>query len=311
MKTGSTGSLGEEPQDSWGLIYALLAFGWWGFVFPSLLISLNTLAAPLIASRIGWSLEILANRVVWCLLVCCLMLHASGRWRPFLAVLRDRRIFLGLLLSSALIAANWFGFIVGASIGKLSQASLGYYINPLLNVLLGYVFLGERLRRGQMVAVGLAAVGVAWLTWVHGETPWIAFLVAGSFAVYGLVRKQLAVDSLVGMTWEALFCLPAAAAYLAYRQIEGPALVMAAGAPLVNGLLLAAGPATAAPLIWFSAAAKRLRLATVGFLQFVAPTGQLLMAVAANGEAFSWEKLCGFVLIWAGVVAYLWDLRRK
>lgn len=297
----------DSKVDLGGWCYALGAFGWWGFVFPIVLIGLNASAKERVDSQVTWSLEILAHRVIWSLIVCVGLIHVRQLWPKVGEVLRSRRALRTLLLTALLLAGNWFGFTVGASIGRLSEASLGYYINPLLNVLLGAVFLKERLRRPQAVAVGFAALGVAWMVLVYGEIPWIAFIVAGNFALYGLLRKRLHVDAVTGLAFETAFCLPVAISYLVYREIAGPATVLSDGSLAINALLVACGPATAAPLIWFAAAARRLPLSTIGFIQFVAPTGQLLLALTLNGESLSTMRAVGFLLIWIGVAIYVWD----
>ena len=301
-------SLVTETDEEWsGWIYALSAFGWWGFVFPCLLIWLNNAAQPWVDSRVVWSFEVLAHRVLWCALCCLGLLFISRNWSRFTKVGRSRTLLLSLLASSILIAANWFGFIVATAIDRLNEASLGYYINPLLNVLLGYLLLGETLRRRQWIAVVLAGGGVAWLILIHGEVPWFALLIAGSFGFYGLIRKQLGIEALVGLTYEVLFCLPLIGAYLCYRQAWGPGLVFGQSELTVSLLLMACGPVTAAPLLWFAAAARRLPLSTVGFIQFLTPTGQLLIAIFVNGESLPPIKLIGFLFIWVAIAIYLWD----
>lgn len=300
----------QNEGDVSGWVYALLAYGWWGFIFPLVLIGLNALAEPAEDARVAWSLEILASRIFWCVLFCIGYIHLSRRWPQFFAAVRAKRVMLIIALASFLITCNWFGFILGASLGELRQASLGYYINPLLNVVLGYFFLGETLRQKQVWAVVLAAVGVIWLVVVHGEVPWIALLVACTFGFYGLVKKKLDVDPLVSLTLEAMYCFPFCFGYLLVRQIRGPALEGLEGDMSVFLALVFCGPATALPLIWFAAAARRLRLSTMGFIQFVAPTGQLLVALLVNNETLTTSHLIGFIFIWSGVIIYLWDVGR-
>lgn len=297
----------QHEGEATGWFYAMLAYGWWGFVFPLVLIGLNAAADPYSDSPVAWSFEILASRIVWCVVFCLIVIGLTRRFPAFREAIRSRKVLLTICVSSFLIACNWFGFIIGASIGRLSEASLGYYINPLFNVLLGYLFLSETLRRRQIWAVALAGLGVVWLTLIHGQVPWIAFGVATSFGFYGLVRKKLKIDALLGMTLEAMCCLPFALGYLIWRQVGSEPLVFLEGDWKIIVLLLACGPATALPLIWFAAAARRLKLATMGFIQFLAPTGQLIVALVANGESLSQGKLIGFVFIWAAVILYVWD----
>lgn len=301
----------ENDRDLWGWIYALSAFGWWGVGLPMLLITLNGRAANYAASGFHWSMEILVHRAIWAFVVCVFLVTLKKQWPQVRAVFHSKKALLLLFISTLLILGNWFGFIIGASEGRLSEVSLGYFINPLLNILLGYLFFGERLRRFQIVAVILVILGVAWMIFVLGQVPWIALLLAFSFGFYGLVRKQMKFDSMVCLTIEMAYCLPLAAGYIVYRNFYGPEWVTVEWDLWINLLLFACGPATAAPLIWFGSAARRLRLSTVGMIQFLGPTLQLIVALVANGETMSQQKLIGYVLIWIAVGFYLWDISRK
>jgi chloramphenicol-sensitive protein RarD len=291
------------------------AFAWWGCVFPLQLIALNAAAeqgaeagvvAPAAVAAGPWSCEILAHRVLWTHLVCLMLLAALGQRGQLRPLLSSRRMALPLAASSALIGVNWGVFILAVATGRLNETSLGYYLNPLLSIVLGVALLGERLSRLQRGAVTLAAAGVAWETFRRGELPWIALIVAAAFGLYGLLRKQIPAGPIPGLAIESLLLVPLAAAYLGYRWIAGPPLAFGATWPLTV-LLAASGVATAAPLIWFAVAARRLPLSTVAFLQFITPTGQLITALAAGGESLSSGALAAFALIWLGVAAYLAD----
>lgn len=299
----------ESRKELSGLIYGILAFGWWGFVFPCVLLALNAAAEGKIESKWAWSIEIMSHRIIWCFLTCIILIHVLKRWDSVWQVMRSKRMLLLLVAAAILIGTNWTCFIYGALTERLNQTSLGYYINPLLNVLLGFMFLGERLRRFQLIAVCFAFGGTIWLTVAQGEIPWIAFIVACTFAMYGLLRKQLKVDSLTGLTFESFYFLPFAVGYVLYQtNSSSPQLFWNSGF-LVTFLLMLCGPATAAPLLWFTSAARRLRLGTLGFIQFLAPTGQLIIAVAVNKEPIL-NKLGGFALIWLAVGIYVWDTYR-
>lgn len=282
-----------------GLWYGVAAYGLWGLV-PVFWKQLAGIAP----------VEVLAHRAVWGLLVLVALVAVVRSGPALRAAMRDRRTLAVMACSGALIAVNWGTFVAAVTTGHLLDASLGYFINPLLSVLLGTVVLRERLRRLQWVAIALAAVGVGVLTWRAGRVPWISLVLASSFAVYGLVRKQARVDTLVGSTIETALLAPIAAIYLGALAAQGGGALGHASAGTVV-LLVATGVVTAGPLLLFTAAARRLPLSTVGFLQYLAPTGQFLIAVFAFGEPFAHEQLVAFALIWAGLAAFSVDLIRS
>jgi chloramphenicol-sensitive protein RarD len=274
-----------------GLAYGVAAYLWWGL-------------APFYFKAVSHVLasEVLAHRVVWSLLLLSVLMRWRGRWGAALATLRDRRTVITLLGTTVLIAANWFTFIWAIAHGQLLQASLGYFINPLVNVLLGFVFLHERLRTWQKVSVALATVGVAYLTWQRGEIPVLALVLAGTFALYGLLRKVVRVDAMTGLTVETLLLAPVALVYMVFLEWTGVAKF---GSNLSTTLLLPLGGViTAVPLLWFANAVRRLRLATIGFLQYLAPSLQFLLAVAAFGEPLTRAHVVSFGCIWAALVIY-------
>lgn len=295
-------------RDWKGWLNALAAFGWWGFVFPLILLWVKSVGQDEIGSLVRWSFELLAWRIVFCFLFCLGLLWATGKLSLWLPVFRQRRILLGFAFSAVLIFVNWSGFIIGATTNNLSQASLGYYMGPLFNVFLGYLFLGERLRRPQFLSVLVAAVGVIWLTYQAGEIPWIALALASSFGLYGLVRKRLNVDAVVGMTMECLYCLPFCVVLLVVFGIQAEGLVFIQASSALRWIVIFTGPATAIPLICFAVAARRLRLGTLGFIQFIAPTGQLMLAMIFDAKPITGEKLIGYGFVWLAVAIYLIDL---
>jgi chloramphenicol-sensitive protein RarD len=281
-----------------GVAYGAAAFLWWG-------------VAPFYFRAVGHvaPLEILAHRIVWSLVCLVALLGLQGRLVGTWRLARERRTLLTMALTACLITVNWLVFIWSIDVERLVEASLGYFINPLVNVLLGFVVLGERLRPLQWAAVALAAAGVLWLTLGHGGVPWIALVLAGSFALYGLLRKQARPSGVTGLAIETALLLPLALGYLLWLAQKG---TLAFGHTGWGTLLLlaAAGPVTALPLVWFAEGARRLRYATLGFLQYLAPTGQLLVAVAAFGEPFGADRAVSFGLIWCGLAVYSFDTAR-
>jgi chloramphenicol-sensitive protein RarD len=205
--------------------------------------------------------------------------------------------------ASALIAVNWLVYIWAVAQGRVMEGSLGYFINPLVNVALGVVFLGERLERPLQIAVGLAALGVLWLTLGLGHPPWVSLALAFSFGGYGLLRKVVPVGAVLGLCLETLILAPLALAYLVARGAQG-SLAFGAGNRSLDILLVLAGPVTAVPLLFFAAAARRLPLTTLGFVQYLSPTLQLLLAVFAFGEPLDTARTGAFVLIWAGLAVF-------
>jgi chloramphenicol-sensitive protein RarD len=223
-----------------------------------------------------------------------------GRWPAVWACLAQRRTRWLLLASTVLIAANWFVFIWGVWIGQLVQNSLGYFINPLLNIVLGMLLFRERLRLAQWLALALAGTGLVYLIVARGELPWIALILASSFAAYGVLRKIAPVDALVGQTVETLLLVPLSVVFLIWwTWIDRHAL--GRYSVTVDVLLYASGVVTAVPLLCFGAAARRLPLSTLGFLQYLAPTIQFLLAVLHLGEPFHPELQVSFALIWSAL----------
>lgn len=256
-------------------------------------------------------LELLSHRVVWALVVVLLLLWRRGEAHALRAALGQRRTLAVLGASTVFIALNWSIYIYAVVTSRMLEGSLGYYINPLVNVLLGVAVLGERLAPLQRVAVGLAGAGVLWMALGVGHFPWISLALAVSFGLYGLARKMAPVGSLVGLGVETLLLLPFAFGYLVYQLASGRAVFLS-GRPALDALLVLAGPATAIPLLFFAGAARRLDLSTLGFLQYLSPTCQLLLAVFVYGEPFDRRRLLAFALIWAGLaLSAIHGLRRR
>ncbi len=251
-------------------------------------------------------LEVLAHRIAWSTLFMVLLVSALRRWgevRRQLAVSGTAGV---LVATAVLISLNWLVYIWAVGAGHVLEASLGYYVNPLISVLLGVVFLEEPLSRWQQAAVGLAAVGVVALMIWLGRPPWVALTLALSFGLYGLLRKRVQVDALTGLLTEVVVLLPFAAGWLGWKGAGG-ALAFGAS-PGVTTLLAAAGVVTAVPLLLFGAGVRRLRLATVGLLQYVNPTAQFLIAVFLFGEPFSAAHAVAFLFVWVALCVYTCDV---
>lgn len=279
-----------------GLLQGVLAYSLWGGVA----------AYWKLLSHVD-PIELIAHRALWGLVAFMVIVVLARQWSAFRAALVDRRTVLAMAASGALLAVNWTVF-VGATInGYLLEASLGYFINPLVSIALGTLVLRERLRRLQWIAIGFAAIGVVLMTWHTGTVPWVSLVLAGTFGLYGLVRKTARVDAIVGSAIETLVLAPLALVYLVV--LGGGALAEHPGVDTVL-LLAGTGVVTAVPLVLFTSSARRLPLSTVGFLQYLAPTGQFLLAVLAFGEPLAHERLLAFAWIWAGLVVFSIDLYR-
>jgi chloramphenicol-sensitive protein RarD len=244
--------------------------------------------------------ELLAQRIVWSFLLLSIVLTVMRRWSDLSRPLRTRRTLLALAVSAFLLAANWLIYIHSVARREVVQASLGYFMLPLFSVFLGLIFLRERLRPPQWLAVGFAAAGIGFLMFTVDEFPWIALGVAISFGLYGLVRKVTPVDGLTGVTIETLILTPAALACLAWWRAQGTLAFGTAGGRL-DLLIAASGVVTAVPLFLFGQAARSLPLSTLGFLQYIGPTAALIIAVAVFGEPLTWQKQVCFALVWIGL----------
>jgi len=249
--------------------------------------------------------EVLAHRIVWSTLFMAALVTVLGRWREVVRQLRPPGTVPLLAVTAVLISTNWLVYIWAVGAGHVLEASLGYFVNPLVSVLLGVVFLREPLSGRQKLAVGLASVGVvALMLWLR-RPPWVALTLAGTFGLYGLLRKRAQVDADTGLLAEVVVLAPFAGAWLAWLGAGGR---LAFGTtPRTTALLAAAGVVTAVPLMLFGVGVRRLRLSTVGLLQYVNPTAQFLLAVFLFGETFSVAHAVAFGFIWASLGLYTWD----
>lgn len=278
--------------DGRGYAAAIGAFLIWG-VFPLYLIGLLSVSAS----------QITAHRIVWSCVFALGWLAAIGELGKLRAAL-NRGVLLRLIASAFFIAVNWLGFAWAVNHHHVLEVSLAYFIGPLLNVMLGIFVLSERLNRTQWVAVAFAAAGVAYLTFIAGQAPWIALMVGSSFALYGLIRKTVKIDALPGLAVETILLTPFAAAYLLWCEWNGTG-VLGHSTALINTLLLAGGVITSVPLVLFAVGARLVPYSTIGILQFIAPTMQLFCGLLVFHESIGAERVLGFVLIWVGLLVYV------
>lgn len=278
-----------------GLLAAAGAFVIWG-AFPLYLKPLHEVPA----------LQIIAHRVVWACVLVLIWLGARGELGQLRKALTTPAILGRLSASAVLISVNWLGYVWGVSHGHVLETSLGYFINPLANVLLGVIVLRERLNVAQWTSVGIATAAVVYLAFATGSPPWIALTLAASFSIYGLIRKVVSVEALQGLAVETLVLMPLALGYLSWCEATGTGALGHSGT-LVNALLLGCGPITAVPLFLFAFGARLIPYSTLGLLLYIAPTLQLLCGVFFYHEPFAGPRAVGFVLIWIALLIYASD----
>lgn len=286
-----------EPSSSHvrtGMLYAFGAYGLWGLV-PLYFKSLECQPK-----------EIVAHRVLWSALLLGILLTVFRRWPDFVKAIRSKRTFFMLLASAYLVAANWYIYIFATTSGQITQASLGYFILPLVNVVAGILLFGERLRRAQAIALLIAAAGVLYLAISQGGLPWIGLSLAVSFAFYGIVRKVVPVDGVVGLSVETVLLAPTAIAFLVIWERVG-GITFAHGNRDQDILIALSGIVTTTPLIFFAQAVRRVSLVTIGVVQYMAPTLQLILGVTWFGEEFVGYHQISFGLIWFGLSIYVVD----
>jgi chloramphenicol-sensitive protein RarD len=285
----------DAKQTRQGIFFALAAYFMWG-IAPAYFKLIQQVSAD----------EILTHRIIWSFFFMLALITLGRKWPKVRAACQNRKRLLLLAVTALLIGGNWLLFIWAVNNHHMLEASLGYFINPLVNVLLGMLFLGERFRRMQWVAVALAFTGVLVQLWQFGSLPIIGLGLAFSFAFYGLLRKKIAIDAQTGMLIETLWLLPVAAAYL-FLFADSPTSHLSANPWSLNLLLVAAGIVTTVPLLCFTAAATRLRLSTLGFFQYLGPTLMFLLAVTFYGETIGQDKLVTFGFIWAALILFTLD----
>jgi chloramphenicol-sensitive protein RarD len=274
-----------------GILSTAAAFTLWG-IFPLYLKLLK--GVP--------SLEILSHRVIWSILLVLVILGVRKQWSWLTKIAEHPRIALVFAASATMLATNWVVYIWAVGEQRIIDASLGYFITPLFNILFG-IMLGERLRNVQWLAIAFAASGVMWLTLSVGQLPWIGLTLAVTFSLYGLLRKTAPLGPLEGLAVETLVMLPLALLFLILPE-SGSSHSLIAGDPILSGLLFAAGPVTAVPLLLFAFGARRIPLSMLGLLQYIGPSIQLLLGIWLYHEPFGENRLIGFSLIWTGLFVY-------
>ncbi|GAA1219857.1 EamA family transporter RarD [Kitasatospora nipponensis] len=282
-----------------GLWYGLAAYGMWG-LFPLFWPLLEPSAAT----------EILANRMLWSLVAAVAILGVRRHWSWLRPLLRQPRRVALSGLAGFVVAINWGVYIWGVNSGHVVETSLGYFINPLVTIAFGVLLLGERLRTAQWAAVGIGALAVVVLTVGYGRLPWIALTLAFSFAVYGLLKKKVALGGLESFALEAAFLFPFALGYLVYLAATGQSTFLNHGGGHA-GLLVLTGPITAIPLLCFGASAIRLPLSTIGLMQYLAPVFQFLIGIVYFHESMPPARWAGFALVWCALLALSWDALRR
>ncbi|WP_182027472.1 EamA family transporter RarD [Vibrio rotiferianus] len=285
----------EQQRARQGVLLAVGAYTMWGI-------------APIYFKSIAEvsPLEILSHRVFWSFFLLAALLHFGRQWRSVRDIIKNKTKMMYLVSTAILVGANWLIFIWAVTSNHMLDASLGYYINPLINVLLGMVFLGERLRKLQWFAVALAACGVLVQLIVFGSVPVVAIALAMSFGFYGLLRKKVSVEAQTGLFIETLVMLPAASIFLLFIA-STPTSNMFENPWQLNTLLIAAGVITTLPLLCFTGAATRLKLSTLGFFQYIGPSLMFLLAVLIYGEPFTSDKAITFAFIWGALVVFSFD----
>ncbi|MCU1517220.1 MAG: rarD [Pseudarthrobacter sp.] len=297
---GPTGPKAVDKETTAGVLFGIGAYGLWGLL-PLYFFALMPAGA----------VEIVANRVVWSLVFCALLITVTRSWPALVRALRDRTVFGSLALAAFLIAINWLTYTYGVTTGQAVEASLGYFINPLVSVLLGVFVLKEKLRPLQWAAVGIGFVAVGVLTYSYGKLPWIALTLAFSFGLYGFVKKRVGpkVDAATSLSVETMVLAPFAAATMIYLAVAGTATLTSQGTGHF-WLLLASGVITAVPLLFFGASARRLPMTTIGLLQYFAPLLQFVLALLVFKEAMTVDRWIGFGVVWAALLVLTVDMLR-
>jgi chloramphenicol-sensitive protein RarD len=286
---------GVDKQSVQGVLFAVTAFSIWGVV-------------PLYFKKLEDILpgEVLAHRILWTAVLLSIVLVVTRRIRNLAPLWQVPGVWQRVVIASALISANWLVFLWAVMNQRVLETSLGYFINPLVSVLLGVVFLSERLRAAQIAAVAIAAAAIGYLVIQYGTLPWVSLVLAFSFGLYGFMKKQIALDALNGLYAETLILSPFMLAYAVWITAQGEA-TFATGQPEYNLLLPLAGPLTLIPLTCFAAGARRVQLSTIGFIQYLAPSISFCLAVFVFHEAFGRAQLITFTLIWISLAIYTVD----
>lgn len=282
----------KKPSYNQGIIYAVICYAAWG-LFPIFWKAITGVSA----------VNVLAHRIVWSFVFLLIWVLLTNR-QTFISYIKQPKLLLRLGLAGFVISANWGIYIYAVASNHIVEAGLGYYINPLVNVLFGYIFLKERLAPMQKVAVILALIGVTYFTISYGKFPWISLLLATSFGLYGLLKKKANLESMPALTVETMMVFPFALAFLFYTAENSTATHFFPSSAITSSLLIVSGLVTAIPLYWFGKSAQVIPLSTMGFVQYISPTLQLLLGVFVYGETFGMEYLICFAFVWAGLAFY-------
>lgn len=282
----------NTQEQNRGVLFALSAYGMWG-LFPIYFKSVAAVSP----------FEVLSHRIIWSLVFMGLFILASGRWQELIRHLLNKRLLASLTATAILISINWVVFIWAVGEGRILETSMGYFINPLVSLLLGMTFLGERLRKAQWIAVSMAIAGVAYQLILLGSLPWVALVLACSFGTYGLLRKRILVDPFSGLLIETLLLSPFALIYLFWLK-QHDQLVFLTESTQLSWLLIAAGVITSLPLICFAAGAQRLTLTLNGLLMYITPSITFMLAVVIYNEPLDSNRLITFALIWSGLILF-------
>ncbi|WP_417659246.1 EamA family transporter RarD [Pseudidiomarina sp.] len=285
----------DAARSRQGVLFAIAAYTMWG-IAPVYFKWLQSVPA----------LEILGHRILWSFILVFVLIVLLGRGNRLKPVLQNKKQMLRLTAATCLLGGNWFLFIWAINNDHILDASLGYYINPLLNVAIGMAFFAERMRKMQLAAIALAFIGVLIQVISFGSVPWVALALACSFAIYGAIRKRLPIDSITGLWLETLILMPAVLIYMVFFA-SSSAADMTQNTWQINTLLIAAGVVTTAPLLCFNAAAQRIRYSTLGFFQYIGPSMMFILAVWVYGEPLAADKLVTFAIIWVALALYSVD----
>jgi len=282
----------EKLSYNQGIIYALACYILWG-LFPIFWKLITGVPA----------VNVLAHRIVWSFVILFTWVFFTNR-PTFISYVKQPKLLLKLGLAGFVVSANWGIYIYAVASNHIVEAGLGYYINPLINVFLGYIFLKERLATMQKIAVVLALIGVVYFTISYGQFPWISLLLATTFGLYGLLKKKANLESMPALTVETMMVFPFALAFLIYTSEGSPAIPFFPASAVTSSLLIISGLITAIPLFWFGKSAQVIPLSTMGFIQYLCPTLQLLLGIFVYNETFGIEYLICFAFVWAGLICY-------
>lgn len=300
MKTSPLSPMNQASESSKGLIYAFSCYLIWG-LFPLYWL-------PLIGTMS--TEQMMAQRVVWTALFCVLLVIVLKQTGPILRALRQPKVLLTLMLTGGILSANWLLYLVAISQNEVLQSSLGYFMSPLITIVLGRIFFQEKLTRIRLYAVILVTIGVLWLVFLYGNVPILALGISTTFGVYALLRKLAPLPALPGLTVETLTMLPFALVYLVYLQSQD-ALVFSQLDIFPLIILLGTGMVTTIPLLFFAAGAKRISLANMGMIQYISPTLQFLLGLYVFHEPFDMNRFIGYSWVWLGVLVFVWGSRNR